>query len=291
MYKKATLITIVVLALTTIACGITVNLPNVDRIETGPLVTDDIKVPLPDTSGTVELEIAFGAGELNINPGASGNLVEGTAKYNVEKFKPNYTINGRQVKLQQGEGKLTFDGIPSFDENVRNTWDIELADVPMELTINAGATQTEIELGGLSLEALTVSQGASDFELGFSEPNQTSMSEFRFNAGASSARLTGLANSRAEEITFRGGAGSYTLEFTGELEEDIYVSIEAGVGSVTVIVPEGVAAEASLDGALANVDYSGDWERSGGNYETSGSGPRITIKATMAAGELQLQSR
>ena len=88
----------------------------------------------------------------------------------------------------------------------------------MDLTIAAGAYEGNLELGGLALKSLTVKDGASHVDLSFPEPNQTEMSILRYETGASDVKLTGLANANFSTLTFSGGAGNYTLDFSGELQ-------------------------------------------------------------------------
>ena len=74
---------LLVLALSTIACGFHVNVP-IHTVTPGPLVTDPINVPLPAApANPVNLSLAFGAGTLKIHPGSNGALVSGTATYNI----------------------------------------------------------------------------------------------------------------------------------------------------------------------------------------------------------------
>ena len=74
----------VVLALASLACGFTVNLPKAPT--PGSEVTDEISVSVPD-SEDVSLRLSFGAGDLKLAPGAK-KLVEGTATYNYSEFEP-----------------------------------------------------------------------------------------------------------------------------------------------------------------------------------------------------------
>ncbi|MCR4407885.1 MAG: toast rack family protein [Anaerolineae bacterium] len=288
MCRKLLVIALMAAALLSVSCDV-VGLP-VKRVETGPTITEDIKVPLPGGGGVVNLEITVGFGELSIKGGAEDALVKGTATYNVKEFKPVIIISGNDVRLRQGESKFEVT-IPDLDKGVKNKWDLELSTVPMSLTINAGAATAKIELGGLSLEGLNVSQGASDFDLSFSDANKAEMNALRFNAGAANAKLTSLANANAQEIVFKGGVGNYTLEFSGALQRNLRVILEAGVGQVVVIVPEGVAAEATIEGGLTNVDVRDAWQRSGNKYILAGEGPAITFEFKMGAGNLSLRNR
>lgn len=289
MFTKRILLAIAVMALVTMACGININLP-MERINTGPVQTEEINIPAADTSGPVNLTIDFGAGELDINPGAQGVLVEGTAEYNVPELKPEITVEGNTVLLKTGEMKK-IKLLPVFGDKYKNSWDLSLGESLLDLTINAGAYQGNIELGGLSIGSLTVADGASQTEWSFSQPNLVEMNTLRYGTGASSVSLDGLANSRASEIIFKGGAGDYTLDFSGQLQNDMDVSIDAGISNVKIVVPQGVSASLNIDGGLSNVEVNGNWEKSGNVYEMAGDGPRITFDVTMGAGNLELRNR
>ena len=288
MFSKRIFLAIAALALVTLACGININLP-MERINTGPLHTEEINIPAVDTSAPVNLTIGFGAGELDINPGAQGVIVEGTAQYNVPELKPEITVEGNTVLLKTGEMKIK--GLPIFGDKYKNSWELRLGESLLDLTINAGAYQGKIELGGLSIGSLTVADGASQAEWSFSQPNRVEMDTLRYETGASSVSLEGLANSRASEIIFKGGAGDYRLDFSGQLQNDMDVNIDAGISNVKIVVPQGVSARLNFDGGLSNVEVNGNWEKSGNVYNMAGDGPRITFNVTMGAGNLELQNR
>ncbi len=176
---------------------------------------------------TVDLSLTFGAGELDLQPGAETALVSGTATYNVVDFKPKIKVDKQQVRLETGN--LDIHGIPNFNSNdIKNKWDLKLGDQPMQLKINAGAYQGDFELGGLALKSLEVNDGAAETRLKFSDPNKTEMETLRYVTGASSVKLSGLANANFTSMIFRSGAGDYTLDFSGELQRDAVVTVESG---------------------------------------------------------------
>lgn len=289
MLPKSMFIALSALALVSLACGITINVP-VKELNVGPQVTEDLFVPLPDDQGVVtQLEFAFGAGEFTLAPGAQDALVDGTATYNIRELKPQLSVEDHNVLIETGDFEIS--GIPRFREEYKNVWDLKLADVPMDLRINAGAYKGEFELGGLNIESLSISDGAADVRLDFSEPNQAEMGTFRYTTGASHVELAGLANANFDTMLFKGGAGDYTLDFSGELKRDATVTVDSGFSGIKLIVPEGVSARVFVDSGLANVDIGGKWERSGNEYTLAGEGPRLTINVNIGAGSLTLRNR
>ena len=288
MNRKMILLAIVTLALVSLACSININLPSTEA-KTGPTVVDNISVPfLADMQAIADVTLKFGAGNLTLKPGALNELVSGTATYNVADFKPTVTTDSNNINIEQGDLKLV--GIPYINQDIINDWVFSFGNRPMSLVINAGAYKGDYELGGLSIHRLEVTDGASKVDLGFSAPNLVEMTSFDYTTGASEVSLTGLGNANITQMTFQGGAGNYTLDFSGQLSRNMTVSIEAGVSSVTVIIPKGVAAELTTDSNLISVKTSGGWEQNGNNYRLSGSGYSITIQANIGAGSLQLQT-
>lgn len=271
---------ILVLALASMACGFSFDLPS--RAETGPDVEESITVADPKSDET-RLTLAFGAGELILSPGAKG-LVEGTVLYNVKELKPEVVKDGGNIEIKQGN----FDRVPPFD-GTKNKWDLQLGKMPMDLTIEAGAYSGKYELGGLALRSLTIQDGAAEVNLSFSEPNLVEMSELRYATGASDVKLTGLANANFSTLDFDGGAGSYTLDFSGELQRDATVNIDSGLSSLDIIIPSGVNAVVTVDSGLSDIKIGEGWSQNGSVYSQEGSGPTLTIVINIGAGSVTLK--
>jgi len=268
-----------ILTLASLACGFSFDIPSVPTA--GPAVTDQISVTVPESDET-RLKISFGAGELTLSPGAEAVLVEGTATYSIPSLKPDIKIQGSTVEIKQGDLK-------SLNVNdFKNEWDFKLGETPMDLEINAGAYQGRYEFGGLALANLTIKDGASDVKVSFSAPNLTEMSVLRYETGASSVDLTGLANANFATLIFNGGAGDYSLDFSGDLQQDATARIETGFGDLNLVIPEGVDARVTVEGGPVNVNHSSGWAQSNQTYTQSGSGPTLTILIKMGAGNVTI---
>ncbi|MGD8403758.1 MAG: toast rack family protein [Anaerolineales bacterium] len=276
-----------ILVLASMACSFTVNLPPVPT--PGPEVTDEITVAVPEPALSADevtdeprLKISFGAGELRLFPGAGDMLVEGTALYDIPNFKPEIEETDGLVEIKQGEIKTL--NVTDF----KNEWDLQIGETPLELEINAGAYKGRYEFGGLALTNLTIKDGASDVELSFSEPNLTEMSVFRYETGASSVELTGLANANFSTLIFNGGAGEYTLDFSGDLGQDATARVETGFGDLKLVVPKGVDARITVEGGPVNINHSSGWGQSNKTYTQEGSGPTLMIIVKVGAGNVTI---
>jgi hypothetical protein len=235
-----------------------------------------------DSTNPTRLVLTFGAGELIIIPG-SEILASGMATFNVADFKPEITSSDGTVNVTQGS--YTLNKLPNFGK-VLNTWDLKLGSAPMDLEITAGAYHADLELGNLSLSNLTVKDGASNVRMTFSEPNRIEMNLMRYETGASQVVLKGLANANFSIFKFTGGAGNYSLDFSGDLRHDASASINTGLGNLTLIIPDDLQVQLTIDGNLANINIGSGWAKQGNTYTQAGSGPKLTIAVDVGATNL-----
>ena len=275
------------LLMATLACSI--SIPSVE-IMTGPTTETRIDVPrLADPSREAYVTLLFGAGKLQLAPGSEG-LVTGTVRTNLKDFAPIVTVNGSDVRIEQGN--LNVDGLPNFRaDDIINEWDLKLGADPIRLRLTGGAYDGSLDLGGLALTDLYVSDGAATVKVDFSSPNTVSMSSLRYETGASTVELLNLANANFASMNFRSGAGTYTLDFGGTLQRDADVNVESGLSTLTIVVPQGTAAEVEVSGGLSSVNASGAWEtRDSAHFELEGQGPVLRIDITMGAGTVNLRT-
>jgi hypothetical protein len=262
--------------------------PITTDIKTGPTVTEEILVMDPEPEAdSLNVSIAFGAGDLDINSGAE-TLVEGTAIYNVADFHPVVETSPGWVELSTGN--LEIDGIPRFDDRMENSWDLKLGSRPIDLKVAAGAYIGNLELGGLALTGLRIVDGASDVRVNFVEPNREVLDNFRYETGASTVVLTNLGNANFRSLIFQGGAGSYELDFSGDMQADATVVIQTGLSSLTVSVPADLNVRVRVESGLTNISTQGSWGQSNRVYTHDGDGPELDISIKIGAGNLILET-
>jgi hypothetical protein len=279
--SKKILFLVLILSLSLSACGVRVQ---TTRITPGPDVVDEISIQNPDVD-TAFLTLEFGAGSLRLAPGSAKQLVTGTATYNIPDLQPVITESGETVQIHQGEYKLST--WPNM-EGAKNEWDLQLGTMPIDLTIKAGAYDGIVDLGGLSLVNFSVRDGAADVKIDFSSPNLVRMNVLNYQTGASNVTLKNLANANFSTLSFEGGAGNYTLDFGGDLQQDAGANIRAGMSNITLVIPAGFAAQVTVDGGLSSVNVPRDWRQNGNTYSRPGNGPVLTIVVDLGAGNLQI---
>lgn len=278
--KVLKFVSVLLIIIPLLACSISVNVPTIKTGATAELTIDQA-VPANLQEATVNIEM--GGGRLNIQSGAEG-LAAGTIRYNVEDWKPQITETATGVRIsQESIGSVS---IP--DDKILNDWNLQLGSLPIDLQISAGAYQGTLDLGGCSITHLEIRDGASKAEVNFSQANPVRMDQLVYKTGASQVNLKNLGNANAAEIEFDGGAGSYTFDFSGSLQEDTSVHITSGMSNVHIILPAGIHARIAITGGINNIDASGEWTISNSTYEMGSTGPLVNIEIEMAVGNLVL---
>ena len=278
--KKPIIAVILVLILATFACSIS----NIE-MRTIDLQTVAINEPLPANMAEAELSFSMTGGTFNIVPG-SGMLASGSIVYNVEQWEPQFTRSNNYYEIKQ-VSPFSFSGIPTND--VVNTWDLALTnEIPLNLTIEGGASENIYDFTGLKLAGLKITQGASETDVRFDAPNTTPLQDFSFTTGASSAELFGLGYANFTTMNFSAGAGDYTLDFTGALTHDATVNIKSTISNIRIIIPAGMKAVIINKGTVSNINTEGTWMLNDDTYNTLVEGYTLTINLDMAVGNVTL---
>lgn len=267
-------------ALVLISCSFIVDLP-IER--TGATQTFEINEALEPDAESSTVIIEMGGGNLNLDSGSDA-LVDGVINYNFPGLKPTIIRDGSEVKIIQKAD--TTISLPQG--KLVNDWELKLGTTPLDLRINSGAYEGNLNLGGLALNNLSISDGASSSRVYFDEPNPVVMSQFSYTTGASDVELHGLGNANVSQINFGSGVGNYTLDFTGENKIDCEVFLKSGVSNIKIIIPENARAEVNISGGLSDVNLMGTWTVVNNQYSTGSEGGLIRINIDMAVGELAL---
>lgn len=235
----------------------------------------------------VRVNVEYGAGRLTVGAIDEGLLYRMNLRYDEDAFEPVAELDGDRLRL----------GVESVRRNVKTRGrqsgrlDLELArGVPMDLDLEFGAVRADIDLGGLVLTGLDLSTGASQSIVDVSEPNRGSMSTASFEVGAAEFTARHLGNLNAERIDVDAGVGSLMLWLTGEWERDAQVSIDMGLGSLELMVPEGLGVRLRKDSFLTALDSEGLVKR-GDVYESldyDDADRRVTIDLDAAFGSVKV---
>jgi hypothetical protein len=240
-----------------------------------------------EDSDEVRVAVEYGAGRFIVRSIDEDLLYRMNLRYDEDKYEPIADLTGDRLRL----------GVESLRSgmNIRGRdageLELELArGVPMDLDLEFGAVQADIDLGGLALTNLELSTGASESMVDISEPNPLEMRMAAFEAGAAEFTVHGLGNLNAERITVDAGVGSITLGLEGRWQRDAELNIQLGLGSLELLVPEGLGIRLRKDSFLASLDSEGLIKR-GDVYESpdfADAEHRVEIDLDAAFGSIEV---
>jgi len=114
-------------------------------------------------------------------------------------------------------------------------------------------------LTGLKIKDLNVDMGAAKGVILFRKPNPEKISRMNIDAGACKLEIEGLGNANFKEMSFDGGVGDFTLDFSGELNHEAFVEIDMGLGRLTILVPDNIGVKIeSKDSILSALSIEKD---------------------------------
>jgi hypothetical protein len=124
----------------------------------------------------------------------------------------------------------------------------------MDLTFELGATRADLDLGGLTIDALRLEAGASESWARFDVPNPHPMRRLDIQVGAASFHGSDLANANAPLVSVDAGVGGVDLDFGGRWTQDVDLDLSVAMGGSTIRVPRDVGVRVDLDRAFASFD-------------------------------------
>lgn len=196
--------------------------------------------------------VKYGAGTLDIAPGTAGSLYRANLRYDANTFRP-------QIDYASGRLDVSIEGSSARGRNLRGgNLDLRLSpEIPIELRLEFGAAEANLELGGLRVRSGTISTGASVTTLRVSKANPEDCDEFQLQVGAARFEAVGLGNLNARRIVVKGGVGDVVLDFTGTPRADMDARVEMGLGALTLRVPKSLGVRVERGGLLTSFDSQG----------------------------------
>jgi N-terminal domain of toast_rack, DUF2154 len=223
---------------------------------------------LRQTAGEERLrvEVEYGAGHFQVEPAGPETLYRANLRYDAEVFRPVSSYRSGELRIGVDGGNIRGRNLKSGHLQLRLG-----PTVPLDLILKFGATEADLELGGLRIHSARISTGASRTNLRVSQANPDVCSFIELEVGAAQFSATGLANLHAERLKLSGGVGEVVLDFTGDWRTDMTADINMGLGALTLRVPRGVGVRVHKEGLFAGFDsqglvkrgdayFSEDWE-------------------------------
>lgn len=250
-----------------------------------------ISVPFPELE-QLQLRLSLGSCRLTVRPGehdewVSGSYHDPTGDLGVRVIDEGNTVRITQDRTLGGMLGL-FKGRPHANLTLG-------AGRPFRLVLETGASENELELGGLPLTSLSVRAGAGKVDIEVSSPNPQDMGTVEFQVGAGGLEGENLGNLNARSLKAEGGAASIELDFSGSLRQPLDARISAGLSGLEITVPIDRPVRLATDATLGEVDVGDGFVTREGAVWSEGADPSqpvaINLYATVALGGMKVRGR
>ena len=235
---------------------------------------------------TARVKLDMNVGTLRLG-GGSTNLMDARFEFN-EGYEPHvdYTVHN-------GRGELRVDQ-PSFPKSLnitRNRWDIRLNDrLPIDLEIDNGAGEAEIDASSLSLTSFEFDNGAGEAEVKLNgDQLRLAHVEAEVAAGRLDLEMRG-AYPAMREMRVEASAGQIRLDLTGEWSSEVDIKVEVVAGEIVVKLPKTVNIVATASTTVGRVKARGlmvDGDRY--RLDAPGSTATLRLKAVANVGQVVLE--
>jgi hypothetical protein len=190
---------------------------------------------------SVTANITMPAGQLTMHSGSS-HLLDADFTYDESSGKPrvDYSNAGTSGRLNISQSE----GGPHFGRN-RDDWDLRFGDVPLDMQIELGAGQGELDLRGLDLTHLRINMGTGQLNLNLTGDRKQNLdADIQGGIGQATIRLP---HNVGVEVRAEGGIGSidavglrhegdrYVNDALGKSPVTIRMNVQGGIGQIQLI--------------------------------------------------------
>jgi hypothetical protein len=213
------------------------------------------------------VRVRYGAGRIDVAATSSPVLYAMTLRYDESTSTPLHSYDPASRLLTVGIESQSDHFSRNVGEKSKGEMRLSLSrSVPVDLSLELGATKATLDLGGLDLTALQLGSGASETVVDFSSPNQGQMRTLDVDIGAASFEARNLANANVANVRVHGGVGGVELDFGGQWRQDMTVNIDLALGKLTLHVPRDVGVRVEVQKFLASFDEQGLEKRGDAYY-------------------------
>ncbi len=239
----------------------------------------------------LEAKFDFKMGELILIPNIDNpHEFDGFAEYNPRYFdspEVEYNVFGKTGLLEIRTNAIDHEFSFNWNDNhFHNKSEYKLPlSVPIEMKLDFGLGETEIDLTGMQIQSLDIECGMGSAILNIDSQNPIVCEEVNIEAGMGEFKGIGLSHLRAEAVNINVGLGAADIDFAGTINRDMDIDVDVGLGAIELILPNNVNISARVHGHfLSSVDVK-DLVKKGNKYVSKEWDPdRPTIKLDMSVG-------
>ena len=191
-------------------------------------------------AGRIELDVRMA--ELIVEPAPAGSPLRLEARWDPNRMRLHEALEpgaqGWTYRLRlSGRAMRTWLG----NQGRHGGAELRLlvpADRPFSLAGEIGMGSSSLELGGLALQSLDLELGAGEHTLSFATPTAAPLSRLALDSSMGELEVSLAGNASPRELSIEHGMGDLRLDLGGRWRNDGRVSLDLGMGSCRVDLPD-----------------------------------------------------
>lgn len=207
-----------------------------------------------DGEKLVNIEVDFGMGEISVARARGDFIARVHGEYDSRYFEAevDYDNNGGTgeliIKVKKKKTLLKMN-----DGEIDNQWEILLGDMaPLDINLDAGMAEVNFDFTGLEIVGLWMDVGMAAGNIFFNKPNKGRIERFVIDAGQSAVECHGFGNANFEMLEIDAGMASMEIDFSGSLDFDGRVTMDAGMSSAEITLNPDMGTQIEFEGGITS---------------------------------------
>lgn len=239
------------------------------------------------------VSLTFAGGKFDLHPLPGSLLYRMQLRYDeqIADAIHEYDAEDHQLTLGLEKAEMGWRALRSMKHDEKGSMDVGLNPaVPLDLELNLGGAQADVELGGLRLKTLKMHVGLVGGTVRFSTPNLVPMDELSIDVGLGGVEFVDLGNANVAEIDINGGMDGVALNFGHRVLRDVKINASVALGGLKIQVPESVGVSIQAETKLASFKPRGFTQMNGAWFTPNWNqtSTHVTIVANAALGSLEV---
>jgi hypothetical protein len=247
-------------------------------------------------TNAVAAHIEYAAGKFDLKPATGPLLYSANVRYDADRAEPVADFDAASRVISLGVHLRGMHLSNGDDDNDAGSMHAALSGaVPMDLSLELGAVEADLQLGGLRLTDFSLRSGAADVTARFDQRNREQLRSMTLQVGAAEVKLLDVANSGVSRIVAEVGAGSLSIDLGGALQHDVDITATLAIGGLKLNVSPDVGLFVDEKTVLGSFHKDGFTKRADGwysdGYDKATRHVRVHLHAFMGGLELTRAQR
>ena len=240
------------------------------------------------------VHVTFAGGKFELSPLPGRLLYQMQLHYDeqVADAVHEFDAENHQLTLGMSHANMGWRALRAMKNNEGGRMTLGLnPSVPMDLDLELGGAQAEVELGGMRVKNLKLKIGLAGSRISFSSPNQVEMEELSLDVGLGGVQFENLGNANAAEINVHGGMDGIELDFGDSVMRDVKINADVAFGGLKIRIPNSVGVTIQAETKLGSFKPQGFTKVNGAWFTPNWnqSSTHVTIVANTAMGGLEVE--